>query len=92
MAWRWKSPDMAIKQANPSVGPSFANESTPLMVGGRPVHFDLAVPGRGDRCGHRRTKWVYDPKIYENGLGMPANLGWLHRGVAYWRNGDDDAS
>ena len=21
---------------------------------------------------------------------MPANLGWLHRGVAYWRNGDDE--
>ena len=30
------------------------------------------------------------PKIYENGLGIPANLGWLHRGVAYWRNGDDE--
>jgi hypothetical protein len=27
IAWRWKSPDMAIKEANPSVGPSFANES-----------------------------------------------------------------
>ena len=36
------------------------------------------------------TKWVFDPKIYENGLGIPANLGWLHRGVAYWRNGDDE--
>ena len=33
---------------------------------------------------------MYDPKIYENGLGIPANLGWLHRGVAYWRNGDDE--
>jgi len=28
--------------------------------------------------------------VYENGLGMPANLGWLHRGVAYWRSGDDE--
>ena len=36
------------------------------------------------------TKWVFDPKIYENGLGIPANNGWLHRGVAYWRNGDDE--
>jgi glucose dehydrogenase len=33
---------------------------------------------------------VFDPKIYQNGLGLPANLGWLHRGVAYWRNGDDE--
>ena len=36
------------------------------------------------------TKWVFDPKVHENGLGLPANLGWLHRGVAYWRNGDDE--
>ena len=37
-----------------------------------------------------KTKWVFDPKVYENGLGMPANDGWLHRGVAYWRDGDDE--
>ena len=36
------------------------------------------------------TKWVFDPKIYENGLGMPTNLGWTRRGVAYWRNGNDE--
>jgi quinoprotein glucose dehydrogenase len=33
---------------------------------------------------------VFDPKIYENRLGIPANDGWLHRGVAYWRDGDDE--
>ena len=37
-----------------------------------------------------RTKWVFDPKVYENGFGIPANDGWLHRGVAYWRDGDDE--
>ena len=36
------------------------------------------------------TKWVFDPKVYDNGLGIPANDGWLHRGVAYWRSGDDE--
>jgi quinoprotein glucose dehydrogenase len=29
------------------------------------------------------TKWVFDPEIYQNGLGTPANFGWVHRGVAY---------
>src|SRR5580704_19182894 len=33
VAWRWKSPDQAIKEADRSVGPSNTNESTPLMVG-----------------------------------------------------------
>ena len=27
------------------------------------------------------TRWVFDPKVDENGLGIPANDGWLHRGV-----------
>jgi quinoprotein glucose dehydrogenase len=90
VAWRWKSPDMAIKQARRDVGPTFANESTPLMVGGvlytstslSQVAAIDAVTGE--------TKWVYDPKIYDNGLSLPANLGWLHRGVAYWRDGEDE--
>lgn len=90
VAWRWKSPDMAIKEANPKIGPTRANESTPLMIGGvlytstslsQVVAIDAATG---------ETKWVFDPKVYENGLGIPANDGWLHRGVAYWRNGDDE--
>ena len=90
IAWRWKSPDMAIMASNPDVGPTHANESTPLMVGGvlytstslsEVAAIDAVTGG---------TKWVFDPKIYENGLGLPPNLGWTHRGVAYWRNGDDE--
>jgi len=38
VAWRWKSPDHAIKDGNPKIGPTRANESTPLMVGGTPFH------------------------------------------------------
>src|SRR5216117_1176653 len=34
VAWRWKSPDMVVRAEKPEIGPSFANESTPLMVGG----------------------------------------------------------
>src|SRR5436305_11872663 len=34
VVWRWKSPDHAIKDGNPKVGPTRANESTPVMVGG----------------------------------------------------------
>jgi quinoprotein glucose dehydrogenase len=90
VAWRWKSPDMAVRAKRPDIGPTFLNESTPLMVGGvlytstslSQVAAIDAVTGE--------TKWVFDPKIYDNGLGMPANLGWLHRGVAYWKNGEDE--
>src|SRR5689334_23927449 len=34
IAWRWNSPDMAIRAKRPDIGPTFLNESTPLMVAG----------------------------------------------------------
>ncbi|HMH96554.1 MAG TPA: hypothetical protein VK577_08265, partial [Bradyrhizobium sp.] len=85
VVWRWKSPDHAVKDGNPSVGPTRANESTPVMVGDT-LYTSTSlsqVAAIDARTGE--TKWVFDPKLYENGLGIPANDGWLHRGVAYWR-------
>ncbi len=90
IVWRWKSPDRAVRDANPTVGPSFANESTPLMVGGTLYTSTSLSQVAAIDAASGETKWVYDPKIYENGLNLPANLGWLHRGVTYWRNGDDE--
>jgi len=81
---------MAVKEANPKVGPSRANESTPLMVGGTLYTSTSLSQVAAIDAVSGETKWVFDPKIYENRLGLPANLGWLHRGVAYWRNGDDE--
>jgi quinoprotein glucose dehydrogenase len=90
VAWRWKSPDQAIKEVNPKVGPSRANESTPLMIGGTLYTSTSLSEVAAIDAATGETKWVFDPKVYDNGLGIPANDGWLHRGVAYWRNGDDE--
>ena len=90
VAWRWKSPDQAVKGANPKVGPTRANESTPLMVGGTLFTSTSLSQVAAIDAASGETKWVFDPKVYENGLGIPANDGWLHRGVGYWRNGDDE--
>jgi quinoprotein glucose dehydrogenase len=90
IAWRWKSPDMAVWAGRPDTGQSVMNESTPLMVGGVLYTSTSLSQVAAIDAATGVTKWVYDPKIYENGLGIPPNLGWLHRGVAYWRNGDDE--
>ena len=90
VAWRWKSPDMAIKAANPAIGPTRAHESTPLMIGGTLYTSTSLSQVAAIDAASGETRWVFDPKVYENGLGIPANDGWLHRGVAYWRNGDDE--
>ena len=83
IAWRWTSPDHAVRAANARIDPSWYHESTPIMVNGvlytstslSQVAAIDAAPGR--------TKWVFDPEAWK--LGMPTNNGWLRRGVAYWR-------
>ena len=90
VVWRWKSPDHAIKDGNPKIGPTRANESTPVMVDGTLYTSTTLSQVAAIDAATGKTKWVFDPKVYENGLGIPANDGWLHRGVAYWRNGDDE--
>src|SRR5256886_14049935 len=81
---------MACKAAKPEVGPTRANESTPLMIGGVLYTSTTLSQVAAIDAATGETKWVFDPKVYENGLGIPANDGWLHRGIAYWRNGDDE--
>jgi quinoprotein glucose dehydrogenase len=90
IVWRWKSPDQAIKSANPAVGPSYENESTPIMVGGTLYTSTSLSQVAAIDAATGETRWVFDPKIYENGLGLPANFGWVLRGVAYWRGGEDE--
>ena len=34
-----------------------------------------------------KTRWVYDPETWKN--GTPSNNGFVHRGVAYWADGND---
>ena len=83
VVWRWTSPDMAIrKEKAAEIGPGFMNESTPLMVNGvLYTSTSLSQVAAIDAL-TGQTKWVFDPKIYENGLGPPPNRGWTHRGGA----------
>ena len=62
---------MAIKEADPKIGPSFGNESTPLMVGGVLYTSTSLSQVAAIDAATGETKWVFDPKIYENGLGFP---------------------
>jgi quinoprotein glucose dehydrogenase len=60
-------------------------KATPLMIGGvLYVSTSLSQVAAIDAA-TGKTNWVYDPKSYET--GQPTNLGFLHRGVAYWTDG-----
>lgn len=81
LAWTWESPDVALQVKNAMLG-AFGYEVTPVMVDGvLYVSTSLSqVAAIDPKTG--KTKWTFDTKAYER--GRPTNLGFVHRGVAYW--------
>lgn len=87
LAWSWDSPDLALQKTNRSLS-SFAYETTPLVVNGT-MYASTSIaqvaaidPKTGE------TKWVYNPEVYK--AGRPTNLGYVHRGLAYWTDGGQE--
>ncbi|MBO0798775.1 MAG: PQQ-binding-like beta-propeller repeat protein, partial [Blastocatellia bacterium] len=84
IAWTWDSPDLPLQKDNRMLS-SYAFEATPLMAGGvLYVSTSLSLlaavnPQTG------QTIWVFNPESYKS--GRPTNLGYLHRGAAYWSDG-----
>ena len=83
VAWQWQSPDNALVRADPKKTP-WGFKSTPLKVGhmlytstslGHVAAIDAATG---------KSIWVFDTRTYAD--GRPTNLGFNHRGVAYWSN------
>jgi quinoprotein glucose dehydrogenase len=88
VVWRWTSPDHAVRAKHNDIDPSWYHEATPIMVNGvLYTNTSLSQVAAIDAA-TGRTKWVFDPEAHR--LGMPTNNGWLHRGVAYWRDGGDE--
>jgi quinoprotein glucose dehydrogenase len=84
VAWTWDSPDLKVLEQKSRLY-TLGNEATPLMIGGvLYVSTSLSQVSAIDAA-TGKTIWVYDPKSYET--GQPTNLGFLHRGVAYWTDG-----
>ena len=86
VAWTWRSPEEEITKANPDLK-TWVWESTPLMVNGvLYVSTSLSQVAAIDAA-TGNARWVYDPETWKN--GTPSNNGFVHRGVAYWADGDD---
>src|SRR5262245_35219721 len=88
IAWRWTSPDQAVRAANADIDPSAVHQVTPIMVDGVLYTSSSLSQVAAIDAATGTTRWVFDPAAYK--LGMPTNIGWLHRGVAYWRDGSDE--
>jgi quinoprotein glucose dehydrogenase len=84
VAWSWDSPDLKILEQKSRLY-TLGHEATPIMIGGvLYISTSLSQVAAIDAA-TGKTIWVYDPKSYDG--GQPTNLGFLHRGVAYWTDG-----
>jgi quinoprotein glucose dehydrogenase len=86
VTWRWSSVENTILMDYPELW-TMVHEATPLMIDGR-LYTSTSlsqVAAIDARTG--QTLWVYDPKTYYS--GSPPNHGFVHRGVAYWADGDE---
>jgi len=89
VAWRWRSPDEELRARGLAVSQSYRNAASPLMIGGTLyVSTSLTQVAAIDALSGV-TKWVFDPRVYKYGP-HPGNNGWTHRGVGYWRDGEDE--
>jgi quinoprotein glucose dehydrogenase len=84
VAWRWSSPDNVIAAGHSDVVPG-SYDDTPLMVDG--VLYTITSLGifAAIDAGSGKTLWQYDPETWK--AGRPTNLGFVHRGTAYWTDG-----
>jgi quinoprotein glucose dehydrogenase len=87
IAWTWRSVEEDITNTHPKFK-SWVWESTPLMIEGvLYISTSLSQVAAID-ASTGKTKWVYDPETWKN--GTPSNNGFVHRGVAYWKDGSDE--
>lgn len=84
IAWRWSSPDNAVVEANPTARPG-GYADTPLMVKG--VLYTVTSLGQiaAINPATGQSIWTLDPGNWKT--ARPGNLGYVHRGIAYWSDG-----
>ena len=85
VAWTWRSAEEPVVKANHRK--RWAWETTPLMIDGVLYLTTSLSQVAAVDAGTGKTLWIYDPETWKN--GTPSNNGFVHRGVAYWADGDD---
>ena len=87
VAWTWDSPDIPLQAKNRALG-SFAYETTPLAVGGTLYATSSLAQISAIDGTTGKDLWVFNPESYK--AGRPTNLGFVHRGLAYWTDGGQE--
>jgi quinoprotein glucose dehydrogenase len=87
VAWVWESPDNALVDANRALTP-IGFKSTPIIIGDALyVSTSLGQVASLNAVSGKEV-WRFDTRSWES--GRPTNLGFNHRGVAYWKDGESE--
>ena len=86
--WTWDSPDNLIVRENRQLTP-WGFKSTPIKIDNILYISTSLGQVAAISADQGRTIWNFDTKSYED--GRPTNLGFNHRGVAYWTDGISSA-
>lgn len=85
IAWRWTSSSQKVTGENPRIKPG-QFKAVPIVIDGLLyVATELSQVVALD-AGTGELVWELDPRSWE--AGRPANVGFQHRGVAYWQDGE----
>ncbi len=84
LAWEWRTGEKPQPEYGATPG---MFETTPVMVDGvlylsTPYNRVVALDAKTGK-----ERWAFDPKAYEDGQ-VPNGTGFVHRGVAVWRDSD----
>lgn len=85
VVWRWRSGENTLIRDWPYLW-TMVNEATPLMIDGRLYTSTSLSQVAAIDAVTGETIWVYDPETYKR--GSPPNMGFVHRGVTYWADGE----
>ncbi len=87
IAWKWESPDLKLQAQNRALT-SYGYEATPLAIGPTLYISTSLSQVAAINAATGETIWVHDPEAYK--AGRPTNLGFVHRGLAYWTDGTEE--
>ncbi|MCH7908285.1 MAG: pyrroloquinoline quinone-dependent dehydrogenase [Candidatus Hydrogenedentes bacterium] len=88
IAWQWTSIDAELAARDDFKLRPGKFEATPLMANGVLYTSTSFSQVAAIDAGTGETLWTYDPGSWR--AGRPANLGFIHRGVSWWSDGDDE--
>ena len=87
IVWQWEPNEMPLEEYGTWPGPF---QATPIMVDNVLYLSTMYMRVAALDAETGAELWTFDPKAYEGGPRGVGPRGFKHRGIAYWRNGDDN--